>query len=189
MFFFALECPLSYLAAERVERALGEIEWVPVIGALGEPVPAVVDGDREQLALERLELALGHADRLRLPMVDPPVFPMNSRRASRVAVYAAEHDRVHQYSLSMSRLAFCGGFDLDDDIVIEEAAASAGLDPLEALIAANNPTYDLQLDATSRGLARRGVGCAPAIRIASSWFEGADPLLDLSAWAETRPTA
>ncbi len=32
-FFFALDCPLCYLAAERVERALGEIDWVPVLTA------------------------------------------------------------------------------------------------------------------------------------------------------------
>ena len=35
-FFFALDCPLSYLTAERVERALGEVEWVPVLGPLSE---------------------------------------------------------------------------------------------------------------------------------------------------------
>ena len=28
-FFFDLACPFSYLTAERVERALGDIDWVP----------------------------------------------------------------------------------------------------------------------------------------------------------------
>ena len=28
-FYFDLGCPFSYLAAERVERLLGEAEWVP----------------------------------------------------------------------------------------------------------------------------------------------------------------
>ncbi len=31
-FFFALDCPLSYLVAERVEHELGEIAWVPILG-------------------------------------------------------------------------------------------------------------------------------------------------------------
>src|SRR5579872_5792092 len=35
-FFFALDDPMSYLAAERVERALGPIDWVPVLGPLSE---------------------------------------------------------------------------------------------------------------------------------------------------------
>src|SRR5947209_13719758 len=28
-FFFDLACPFSYLAAERVERLLGDVEWIP----------------------------------------------------------------------------------------------------------------------------------------------------------------
>ena len=28
-FFFDLGCPFSYLTAERVERALGDVDWVP----------------------------------------------------------------------------------------------------------------------------------------------------------------
>ena len=28
-FFFDLACPFSYLGAERVERVLGEVEWIP----------------------------------------------------------------------------------------------------------------------------------------------------------------
>src|SRR5689334_8182970 len=33
LFFFDVSCPLSYLTAERIERKLGEVEWVPVDGA------------------------------------------------------------------------------------------------------------------------------------------------------------
>src|SRR3981081_1375743 len=28
-FFFDVACPFSYLAAERVERILGDVEWIP----------------------------------------------------------------------------------------------------------------------------------------------------------------
>ena len=31
-FYFDLGCPFSYLAAERVERLLGEVDWIPVSG-------------------------------------------------------------------------------------------------------------------------------------------------------------
>ncbi|MGH2891763.1 MAG: hypothetical protein ACRDPM_00650, partial [Solirubrobacteraceae bacterium] len=33
LFFFDVSCPLSYLTAERIERKLGEVEWVAVDGA------------------------------------------------------------------------------------------------------------------------------------------------------------
>ena len=31
-FFYDVACPFSYLVAERVERVLGEVEWVPAPG-------------------------------------------------------------------------------------------------------------------------------------------------------------
>ena len=43
-FFFDLTCPFSYLAAERVERALGDVEWIPTDGLVlreGRPYPDV----------------------------------------------------------------------------------------------------------------------------------------------------
>jgi 2-hydroxychromene-2-carboxylate isomerase len=192
-FFFALDCPLSYLAAERVERALGEIEWVPVLGPLGcgdAGAATGIAGQGETLARERLARARVEADRLGLPLVEPPRYPLDARRASRVAVYAAAHEGVHQYALSMARLVFCGGFDPDQPDAIAEAAAAAGLDCDAALRAADDPRHDLQIDATSRGLRARGLIGAPAIRIGRSWFEGADPLLGLTAWSEQgRPPA
>ena len=33
-FFFDLSCPFSYLAAERVERLLGDVEWIPAASTL-----------------------------------------------------------------------------------------------------------------------------------------------------------
>ena len=33
-FFFDLNCPFSYLAAERVERILGDVEWIPATSTL-----------------------------------------------------------------------------------------------------------------------------------------------------------
>src|ERR1700761_9390467 len=33
LFFFDVSCPLSCLSAERIERKLGEVEWVAVDGA------------------------------------------------------------------------------------------------------------------------------------------------------------
>jgi len=190
VFFFALECPLSYLAAERLERALGAIEWAPVISPLGELCAPGIECDREAQAQERFAAAVDLAEGLGLPLVEPEKFPMESRRASRVAVYAAEDSLVHRFVLGIARMAYCGGFDIDDLGMIAEAAAGAGLDPDEAVQAAQDPRYDLQIDATTRGLARRGVNGAPAIRIGASWFEGADPLMRLTAWSDSnQPTA
>ena len=48
----------------------------------------------------------------------------------RAAAYAAEQGRGGEFVLAAGRLAFAGGFDLDDPEILAEAAAAAGI-PLE----------------------------------------------------------
>ena len=70
-FFFDLACPFSYLAAERVERTLGAVEWVPVpgVGAPGWRAHA------RAAALEGAFAAELRAAELRLPLVWPSSYP------------------------------------------------------------------------------------------------------------------
>ena len=171
-FFFALDDPISYLTAERIERALGPIEWVPVLAPL--PVRGGTDSawDRERRARERLALAEHEAGRLGLPIVDPHRFPMNSRKAARAATFATDQGVGGAFAVALLRLAFCGGFDISSAPVIEEAADVAGLTTADAVAAAGDRSFDVRLDATSRGLAMRGVESPPAISIGARWFEG-----------------
>ncbi|HEX3804044.1 MAG TPA: DsbA family protein [Solirubrobacteraceae bacterium] len=185
-FFFALDCPLSYLMAERVERALGEIEWVPVLGPLSEPDGLATCADRVSRAQDSLRLAEHEAQILQLPLVEPHPFPLDSRKASRAAAFAADAGAGAGFALAVARLAFCGGFDIARDNVIEEAAAVAGLDPAAAVAAARNARYDQRLDATSRGLHARGIVSPPAISIGTSWFEGPDAVISAVSFSAAR---
>jgi 2-hydroxychromene-2-carboxylate isomerase len=97
---------------------------------------------------------------------------MDSRTAARAATFAADCGSAATFALALMRLAFCGGFDIGSAPVIEEAAATAGLDPEAAVAAARDPRFDLRLDATSRGLLLRGVSSPPAISVGTTWFEG-----------------
>lgn len=173
-FFYDLACPFSYLAAERIERVLGEVEWIPA--------PAVgLDGGARWARFEATRaLAERQALDVRLPLVWPDRFPANPRHALRAASYAAENGAGAGFALAASRLAFCGGFDLEDPEIIGVAAAAAGL-PLEScLAAARDPSRDASLWATARGLHRRGVRQLPAIRLGRRWLEG-DRLLETVA--------
>src|SRR2546421_631355 len=50
-FYFDLACPFSYLAAERIERLLGAVEWVPVrSSSLGAPADSARDRALEATA-------------------------------------------------------------------------------------------------------------------------------------------
>src|SRR5438477_2932896 len=115
-FFFDLACPFSYLAAERVERLLGEVEWVPVAG----PLHAHADEASDRAAAE------ARARELRLPLVWPETFPAPAKAALRAAVRATQVGVGARFALAAARLAFCGGFELGSPEVLTEAAAAAG---------------------------------------------------------------
>jgi 2-hydroxychromene-2-carboxylate isomerase len=165
-FFYDVACPFSYLVAERVERTLGEVEWVPA--------PAVgLDGGARWARFEATrELAERHALAARLPLVWPDWFPANSRHALRAASYAAENGAGAGFALAAARLAFCGGFDLEEPEMICIAAGVAGLPIDDCLLAAREPARDHGLWATARGLHARGVNALPALRLGHRFIEG-----------------
>jgi 2-hydroxychromene-2-carboxylate isomerase len=180
-FFFDLGCPYSYLAAEHAERLLGDVDWIPTAGAQ-------LRGGRAGLAFDVDRGQAEHvAGLLRLPLVWPDRFPSEVPRALRAASYACEIGSGPQFALAAARLAFCGGFDLEDPEVLAEAAAAAAL-PLSACLEhAADPARDAQLRATGDGLRRRGVQRLPAVRVSQRWFAGEYGLT--SANAALRSTA
>ncbi len=175
-FFFALDSPCSYLMSERVERALGDITWVPVLGPLSEP-DGIASHAREHWAADRMRVAEREALLLQMPLVEPEPFPVDSRRATRAAMFAARSGACRSFALATARLAFCGGFDISEDSVIAEAAAVARLNPRDVLAAASDARFDPQLHLTTRALRARGIDAAPAISVGDSWFDGADAIL------------
>ena len=184
-FFFALDDPFSYLVAERIERALGPIEWVPVLGPLSERNGADAAAERERRARERLAQAEREALALELPIVEPHRFPMDSRTSARAATFAADEGVGAAFAVALLRLGFCGGFDIGSVPVIEEAAAVAGLTTADAVAAAGDRALDLRIDATSRGLRFRGVH-APAISIGTAWFEGPNAVIAAMTFSATQ---
>jgi 2-hydroxychromene-2-carboxylate isomerase len=169
-FFFAPGCPISYLASERIERALGEIEWTPVLALPGSDAAS---GPQDELrALEALAAAEREAQALRLPLVRPENLLADTRSLTRAAVYAGEYGVGARFALVAARLIFCGGAAADDPDVIAETAEVVGLPIDEALWAADDARRDLSLEATARGLHSRGVRATPALRIGTRWFDG-----------------
>jgi 2-hydroxychromene-2-carboxylate isomerase len=180
-FFFDVSCPLSYLSAERVERKLGEVEWVPVDGtALRQAAGLTAD-----LQLARDDVLRARADScaraLRLPLVWPDRFPGSAPCAARAASFACEIGAGAAFALAASRLAFCGGFDLEDPETLAEAAAAAGVPLEDCLIAARETWRDQELATNAEALRFHGISELPAIRIGDQWFEGEAGLLAAGA--------
>jgi 2-hydroxychromene-2-carboxylate isomerase len=169
-FFFDLACPFSYLAAERIERILGDVEWIPVSAAtlaVGVRHPAATAAGVETVRSEAERRAL----ELRLSLVWPERFPADFPHALRVAAHAAEIGAGARFALAAGRLAFCGGYDLEDSDTLAEAAEAAGIAPDPCLLAAADPGRDEVLCAAAGALRVRGVRALPVIRLGGRFLD------------------
>jgi 2-hydroxychromene-2-carboxylate isomerase len=179
-FFFDLACPFSYLAAERIERALGHVEWIPTAAVNVQPARPWSDSPSVRHEAERQAAAF------RLPLVWPDHARSEAPSALRAASYAVELGAGAQFALAASRLAFCGGFDLEDPEILAEAAAAAGIPLAECLEAAGDVSRDGALHATGRGLRSRGVQRLPAIKLERTWFSGETAVVAAAAALRAR---
>jgi 2-hydroxychromene-2-carboxylate isomerase len=168
-FFFDLSCPFTYLAVERVERAVDDVTWTPASTAALRRASLAADADAIRAAAEQ------RASALRMPLSWPDRFPSETAAAMRVAALAAESGRGAAFVLAATRLAFCGGFDLDDPEILAEAAAAAGLVLDDCLRAARDESRDGAIEAAGRSLLSAGADRLPALRVGRALY-----------WGETR---
>jgi 2-hydroxychromene-2-carboxylate isomerase len=181
-FFFDLASPWTYLAAERVDRIFGGLRWQPALGDVVASARRSRDpcGDESRRAIEERARQLG------LPLVWPDGWPSSGRGAMRVAALAGERGRGADFVLAASRLAFCGGYDVDDPEIVAEAAAVAGLGLRESLQAAGELARDGDLEQTSLWLLRRGADALPALVVGRTLYAGEGRLPEAAAAANGR---
>jgi 2-hydroxychromene-2-carboxylate isomerase len=177
VFHFDLACPFSHLAAERVDRLMPEAEWRPVFA------DALVAGDpwgEVDLVSAR---AIASARKLRVPFVGPDRFPIEGRPAMRAAAYAAQRGAGARFALAAGRLAFCGGFALDDPETLAEAAAAAQLGLGQTLAAARDCGRDTGMAAAGRRLLARGADRLPVVAVGPRLFCGEERVAEAAAAA------
>ena len=167
--FFDLACPFTYLATERVERAFAHVTWTAASSETLQRRSLADDADTVDRVRAAAEL---RAAALRLPLVWPEGYPKVVPAAMRAAAFAAEQGRGGAFVLAAGRLAFCGGFDLDDPEILAEAAAAAGIRLDECLRAAGDPRRDGGMEAAGRRLLAAGADRLPVLRIGRSLFWG-----------------
>jgi 2-hydroxychromene-2-carboxylate isomerase len=158
-----------------------DVRWRPATGGTF----AAARAQPSQAALRAA--AARRAAELRMPLVWPEDWPSGSEVAMRVASLAAEQGRAAAFVLAAGRLAFCGGFELDDPEVIAEAAAAADLSLEDVLAAAGQKGRDIAMRRTSRCLLRRGADELPAILVDRLLFCGERRLTDALAAASATP--
>jgi 2-hydroxychromene-2-carboxylate isomerase len=158
--YIDLADPFSYLAAERVERFFPAVTWAPAAQAALEPRhPVVLHSAAERLR----DAARRRAAELRLPLQWPERFPESVPAAMRAAVYAQSVGRGGAFVLAAGRLAFGGGYDLDEPAVLQEAAAAARVPVRRALAAARDERHDAVLNANAQVLLAKRAEHVPAL--------------------------
>jgi 2-hydroxychromene-2-carboxylate isomerase len=179
-FLFDLCCPFSYLAAERVERAFDDVVWTPACTTslrCGSIETDAESTERRRGAAER------RAAELRLPLVWPERHPAPVPAAMRAASYAAEQGRGAAFALAAGRLAFCGGFDLEDPEILAEAAAAAGIGMDGCLQAVGDISRDGAIESAGRRMLAAGADRLPALRVGRSLFWGENRVAEAAAAA------
>jgi 2-hydroxychromene-2-carboxylate isomerase len=170
-FFFDLASPWTYLAAERVDRRFAEVRWQP---AVGEALPGARDVAAQRRAAEE------RAAELQLPLVWPEQ-QAAARSAMRVAALAADRGRGAEFVLAASRLAFCGGYDVDDPEILAEAAAAADLGLDECLRAAGELRRDGPMERAALRLLAQGADELPVLIVGRTLFCGEHRLPEAAA--------
>lgn len=167
--FFDLASPGTYLVAERAERMFAGLRWRPARAA------ALRCGELH--AEDARAAVAARAELLRLPLVwRPEGQPYSVPKAMRVASLAVERGCEAAFVLAASRLAFCGGFDLDDPEILAEAAAAAGIGLRAALEAARDAGRDGRIEEDGRLLLAAGAHRLPVLRVGELLFCGEDRL-------------
>jgi 2-hydroxychromene-2-carboxylate isomerase len=172
-FYFDLSSPFTYLAAERADRLFPGLVWKPVLEEILQ-VPRADDDAAEE-----------RAEALGLPLVWPGDLSAETvRPAMRVASLAAERGCAASFVLAATRLAYCGGFELDHPDVLAEAAAAASLGLEECLSAAGDLGRDGAMEEGARRLMAQGADRLPALRVGRLLFAGEDRMGEAHAAAQ-----
>jgi 2-hydroxychromene-2-carboxylate isomerase len=182
-FFFDYASPYSYLATEQVEavakRTGAEIRWRPfLLGAVFKAtgnVPPVTNAHKAMYLGKDLA---DWARYLGLPEFQlPSAFPVNSLKANRLGLVAAEHGSIVPFTRAAFRAAFVEGKDVGDPSVLAELARGVGLDPEKALAQAESQEIKDALRRNTEEAVSRGAFGAPTFFVGDQMFFGNDRLM------------
>lgn len=183
-FFFDLGSPFAYLAAERIERLLGPVDWQPVsLGALfkltGRSSWSLGDPERRAAGMAEVERRAGLYGMPPVRWPDP--WPGDYLLAMRAATIAQQQGAARRFALQAFRNAFQDGCDLSIPAEVMRVAAQAGLDPQQVEQEVRDPDVKLALRDATDTAHRLGVFGVPTVSIEGELFWGDDRLDDAAA--------
>lgn len=184
LFHYDLNCPWSWIAAERISRAFADQgaelpEWRPIAGWR---LADVEDAPRARRPVDEIEIEIEVARRAAELGLAEPRFPEGwpERTESEVALlgalYAAEAGRVIAVSLASFRQQFAAGRSLADPDNVLIAAASCELHPKAVSKGIESPAISRRLVQNTEQARNLGVRLTPSVSVGGEIFEGEESI-------------
>ena len=166
-FYFDLQSPEAYLAAERALVVLpAPCEWQPILTSLLPHAETFAAYRCEQEDFSMRESLERRAAALALqPVVWPDPFPYDSEFAMLVATFAKRIGKTVAFALAAFRQAFAGGHALSEPDNVLIAAAACEIHPRAVLKATATRGLRAELERASSSALALGVSDVPAVRV------------------------
>lgn len=186
-FFYDHSSPWTYLAFSRIEdlaaRTGAELVWRPIlVGGIFNAVNPSVYAAREQPVVPKARYMLKDLQawarfyglRIQFP---PAVFPVNSIKSLRGALFAQEHGVIGAYSRRVFEAYFGENQDISRDDVLRPIVSQVGLDPDAFFAAIATAPYKDRIRANTDECMRRGGFGSPTMFVGDEMFFGNDRLV------------
>jgi 2-hydroxychromene-2-carboxylate isomerase len=186
-FFFDCSSPWTYLAFSKIEALCAdtgaELVWRPILvgGVFNAVNPSVYEQRAKPVPAKARYYAKDLRDWTRhygLRIGQPPVFPVNSVKAMRGALYAQDRGVLPRYARSVFEAYWGDLLDISQDEVLAPLAERAGLSRGDFFAAIAKPDYKDRLRANTDELIERGGFGSPTMFVnASDMYFGNDRLM------------
>src|SRR3954453_9165019 len=192
VFYYELQSPYSWLAAERINQTLPETPvWKPVsYGHIVAHTGVEPWSFKEDRSEDFDEIANRAKERKLLDVRYPPEWPKFSTvKALRAATFAMEIGQGIAFSLAAFRQQFNAGRRLDDVDTVLLAGAACELHANAILKNLERESIKQKLtDATNEAI-QRGVTGVPTVAVGDQLFHGDDRLEDAAPAVKVAPQA
>jgi 2-hydroxychromene-2-carboxylate isomerase len=198
-FFFDCSSPWTYLAFHKIEEvaagAGADLVWRPILvgGVFNSVNPSVYEQRRAPVIAKMRYHGKDLADwarRYGLEIGMPAVFPVNSAKAMRGALFADECGRASPYARAVFENYWSELRDISQDDVLGNIARRVGLEPKEFFSKVTSPEYKTRLRANTDELIERGGFGSPTMFVdGDDMYFGNDRLVLVSDALERRAAA
>jgi 2-hydroxychromene-2-carboxylate isomerase len=191
-FYFDFSSPYSYIAAELIdglaEKYGRKVKWRPMLLGVvfqktGQPLLVNVPLKGEYSLRDFARSARYHG----VPFKFPDKFPMSTVSAARAYYWLHGQDcqKARGFARAVFRAYWVDGRDISDLAVVQDIAASLGVDPAALAAGVATPEIKERLKVETDTALAKGMCGAPWLVVDGEPFWGADRLPQIEKWLAT----